>query len=71
MEKKKKTQKEQVLNHLKKNGSITTMVAFNRYSITRLSARIWELRHDGYEITTENETRKGKTYARYRMKGDK
>lgn len=71
MEKKKKTQKEQVLNHLKKNGSITTMVAFNRYSITRLSARIWELRKDGYEITTENETRKGKTYARYRLGGDK
>ena len=71
MEKKKKTQKEQVLNHLKKNGSITTMVAFNRYQITRLSARIWELRKDGYEITTENEARKGKTYARYRLKGDK
>lgn len=71
MEKKKKTQKEQILNHLKKNGSITTIVAFNRYQITRLSGRIFELRKEGYEIETEMETRKGKTYARYRLKGDK
>lgn len=70
-----KSQKEQVLKHLQnhKNG-ITSMTAFERYGITRLSGRIHELRRDGYLIITDNVTTKNKfghttTYARYRLVG--
>lgn len=70
-----RTQKAQVLKHLKnhKNG-ITSMTAFERYGITRLSGRIFELRRDGYDIITDNVTEKNKnghavTYARYRLVG--
>ena len=39
------TQTMRVLEHLEKCGSITTLEATTAYGITRLSARIWELRH--------------------------
>ena len=65
----------QVLKHLKnhKNG-ITSMTAFERYGITRLSGRIFELRQEGFEIITDNVTEKNRfghavTYARYRLVG--
>lgn len=38
------TQNEIIMNYLKHHGRITTYDAF-RHNITRLSARIWELRH--------------------------
>lgn len=44
------TQKELVLAHLKSKGSITSMEAFQAYSITRLSAVIYELERKGYHI---------------------
>jgi len=70
-----KSQKEQVLKHLQnhKNG-ITSKTAFERYGITRLSGRIFELRKMGYTIQTDNVTEKNRlghavTYARYRLVG--
>ncbi len=60
------TQTEQVMNHLLRHGSITPMVALNRYGCYRLSARIKDLRYKGHAIDTELEERKGKRYARYR-----
>lgn len=45
-----KTQKQQVLDHLKKYGYITTMTAFNKYKITRLSQYIMLLRRAGHQI---------------------
>lgn len=50
---KKYTQNMKVLKHLQthKRG-ITPLDAFERYGIERLSGRIWDLRHDGYEIKT-------------------
>lgn len=42
----------QVLAHLKEYGSITSMEAFSRYHITRLSSIIYNLRKRGYDIHT-------------------
>lgn len=44
------TQNEKVLRHIERFGKISTMEAFTEYGITRLSARIWDLRHEGYII---------------------
>lgn len=51
-----KTQKEKVLRHLRthKNG-ITSMYAFWRYRITRLSHLIYLLRNEGKHIVTKRE----------------
>ena len=39
-----------ILHHLKRHGSITSMQAFKLYGCTRLSARIYDLRKQGYII---------------------
>lgn len=49
------TQNEKILRHLKQYGSITTMDAFMMYGITRLSARISDLRDKGIEIISKTE----------------
>jgi hypothetical protein len=49
-----KTQKEQVLIHLRGKGFINSIIAINYYGITRLSSIIHQLRKEGYNITTEN-----------------
>lgn len=66
------TQTDMVLDHLKRNGSITQMEATNEYGCTRLSARIKELREAGHKIDRKMETapnRYGRkiSYARYMM----
>jgi hypothetical protein len=61
-------QKEKVLNHLIKKGSLTQRQASRQLNVDRLSARINELRKI-YTIYTDNVTRKvdgvRKTFARY------
>lgn len=47
------TQDERVLRHLNDFGSITSWQAIEEYGITRLSACIYRLRRDGYEINNE------------------
>lgn len=43
----------EVLRYLKENGSITSMEAIERFGATRLSAIIFNLRHNrGYDIST-------------------
>lgn len=61
------TQKSVVLEHLKHNHSITSWGAIQEYHITRLSAVIYDLRADGYEIQTIREYNEetGSNYARY------
>ena len=55
-----KSQNEVVLQYLKDHGRITTYDAF-RHGITRLSARIWELKHKhGIVITSEHFSYKAK-----------
>lgn len=43
-----------ILNHLQKNGSITSMEAFKKYGATRLSAIIYNLRNYGFKIGSED-----------------
>lgn len=63
----KKTQKEMCLDYLQRHGSITPLEALNAFGCFRLSAIIYELRHeDGYVITTRiNEGKK--MYAIYEL----
>lgn len=67
--------REAILNHLKKNKSITSMEAFKFFGVTRLSACIFDLRAKGHNIDTlmlEGTTRFGKPckYAKYVYKGE-
>lgn len=43
-----------VLEHLKQYGSITSLEAIEKYSATRLSAIIYNLRKKGYDIETKD-----------------
>ena len=56
MEKDAMKQNRQVYEHIKTMGSITTMEAFTLYGITRLSARIFDLKNKGVEVKKEMET---------------
>lgn len=64
-------QKQEVLRHIKRYGSITSMEAFEKYGITRLSAIIYILRRE-YEIVTIMRTSVNRygnevNFAEYRM----
>ena len=61
------TQENIILDHLKEHKFITTSEAIQEYRITRLSARIYELREKGYQIITKNITENGKTFAEYSL----
>ena len=41
-----------IKEHLRKNGSITSLQAINLFGCTRLSAKIFMLRERGWEIDT-------------------
>lgn len=75
--KKRMTQADRVYEYMEKHGSITSMQAFRDLNITRLSARIYELKEEGKKIgntTKVNVNAWGETsrYARYYIiKGDK
>ena len=59
-------QKELVLSHLMK-GTIASMEAIYAYGITRLAARVADLRRDGWKISTETIKSNGKSFAEYRL----
>ena len=65
------TQADCLLRHLKKH-QITTMEAYQKYGITRLASRIYDLRKEGYEIVGKMmpvKTRYGSTTVkRYKLK---
>lgn len=65
-----------VKDHLLEHGSITSWEAIEKYGATRLSAIIFNLRKQGYDIRTimrEETDRYGNTcqYANYVLKGDR
>lgn len=47
------TQETRVLNYMLDNGSITSWEAIKEFGITRLSAKIYNLRREGYFIENE------------------
>ena len=55
------TQNERLANYLKTGRPLTPSVARNKFGCRRLSARIGELRNEGYCIYT-NRTEKGTSY---------
>lgn len=61
------TQKEQVLEYLRTRGSITTFIAFDEFSICRLSERIRELERDGHVINHTSIKRDGKSFVAYSL----
>lgn len=54
------TQKETILRHIREHGKITALEAAIKYKITRLSARVYDLRQDGYNIQNRHIRKKGK-----------
>lgn len=71
--KKQKTQAQDVLNHFKEHGHITSMEAWSKYHITRLAHVIYTLRKRGYIIRTNDCVGKNEygtyTYADYTLEG--
>lgn len=61
------TQRQQVLNHLKTNGSITSWEAITLFRATRLSGIIFSLRKSGYAIASTMESNGDTHYARYTL----
>lgn len=61
------TQKDQVLDYMRTRGSITTFIAFDEFSICRLSERIRELERDGHVINHTQVTNNGKSYVAYSL----
>lgn len=69
-----KTQCQMVIDHMNRNGSITSIEAMKKYGITRLGSVIHILRRkEDYNILSKNETSKNRygrkvTYSRYFLK---
>lgn len=60
-ERKEKTQKAEIIRHIREEGSVTSWEAFMEYGITRLSAIIYVLRHDeGMSIDTSTVTKRNR-----------
>jgi hypothetical protein len=68
-----KNQHQQVLDYLDTNGTITTQQANSHLGISRLSARIFELKQKGYEfdrvdVVLQNRVGKDIRCGRWRLK---
>lgn len=69
------TQKDRILEHLQKHGSITTWESFELYGDTRLSDKIYRLKQEDYEfeeewITKKNRYGKPVSFKKYILKED-
>lgn len=65
------SQNRAILAHLEAGRSITPLEALDMYGCLRLSARIWDIRHQmNRKIRTETITRDGKRYARYTLESE-
>ena len=61
----KDTQTVKILRHLKRYGAITSMEAFELYYTTRLSAIIFRLREEGFDIDTRRIQHKEANFGKY------
>ena len=67
------TQNERILNYIMEHGSITTREAFDVFGITRLAARIFEIRNNmgipikGETITVKNKFGEKQNVTRYSL----
>ena len=64
------TQKKMVLDYIREFGSITPLDGFRDLGVTRLAAKVFELKKDGHDIDKVIETGKNRfgnrtRYARY------
>ena len=66
-----RTQRQNILNHLRKRKTITPMEALNLFGSFRLAARIRELRQQGHNIKTHLVRNKDEAYANYIYLGGK
>ena len=66
----KRSQKTEILNWLQQVGKITPKEAIALCGCLRLSARIKDLREEGWYIVTERSPIKGAQYAVYRLLSD-
>lgn len=68
-----KSQNQQLIQHFSKRKQITSWEAIEKYRITRLAARIGDLRHAGHNIVTvkERDPVTGKNWAKYVYMGAK
>lgn len=67
-----KSQKQKILEYIKKHGSISSWEAYSKLGITQLGARLDQLRKDGYLFETEwvhKKNRNGKktSYKKYKL----
>lgn len=64
-------QTDQVLEYMRRNGSIDPLRAFTDLGILRLGARIWDLKNAGVPISGEIRTNPdtGKRWKEYRING--
>lgn len=68
------TQCDMILDFMRDNGSITQLEAAEEFGCWRLGARIWDLRHAGYEIKRDMVSKKNRygkmiSFARYTIQG--
>jgi len=54
------TQKDRIINYIRKFGSITSKEAYDDLGITQLATRIKELKEDGHEFRTKWENSKNR-----------
>jgi hypothetical protein len=59
------SQKQLILEALMRGETITPLDALRRFGCMRISARIWDLRHEGYKI--ENVGADEANYAAYKL----
>ena len=52
----KTSQAMQIIEYMKKHGSITSLEAFQHIGCTRLSGRIYDLKEKGYNISSSMES---------------
>lgn len=69
------TQTDMVLDYLERKGSITTWEAYSKLFITRLSAKIYDLKKLGYSFDEEWITKKNRygrkvSFKKYILKGE-